>query len=100
MLLSNRMAAILNQAWLQSKVKKVNPKYYSARGNAIVPNTLGNRCRKLKYYNFRQRLPKISNYSRIFWAGNVKAIVSQPMKRGQCAVVQGHFILHKSMYVL
>ena len=32
MLPSNRMAAILNQAWLQSKVKKVSPKYYSAYG--------------------------------------------------------------------
>ena len=37
MLPSNRMAAILNQAWLQSKVKKVSPKNYSACGTAVQP---------------------------------------------------------------
>ena len=36
MLPSYRMTAILNQAWLQSKAKKVSPKYYSASGNASL----------------------------------------------------------------
>ena len=51
---------------------------HTLRGNAIVTGHV--EIRKLKYFNFRQRLPKISNYSRIVWAGNVKAIFSQPMK--------------------
>ena len=33
-MLSNSTAAILNQAWLRCKVKKVSPKYYSANRNA------------------------------------------------------------------
>ena len=37
------MAAILDQAWLQGKVEKVSPKYYSANGKtrsaAMIPVT-------------------------------------------------------------
>ena len=34
MLHSNSTAAVLNQAWLRSNVKKVSPKYYSANWKA------------------------------------------------------------------
>ena len=45
MLLSNKMVAILNQAWLQSNVKKVSPKCYSACGGVTL-NMQNNNMRR------------------------------------------------------